>query len=284
VTARILDGRSLSRQTVEDVRGAIAARAASGRPVPTIAVVRVGEEPASVRYAAQIQKMFLRAGGGFQLAVLPETASESDLEATLAGLSRDPTVNGILLQLPLPAGFEVLRAFQTIDPAKDVDGVTAVNAGRLFLNHGRYFIPNTPFGGLELLRRSGITIAGKHAVVVGRSEIVGRPMAVLLLRENATVTICHSRTADLAYFTRQADVLVVATGRPGLIRGEMVKPGAVVVDFGINVVDDHVVGDVDFTSVVEVAGAITPVPGGTGPMTNAMLLRNTWQAAEWQRS
>ncbi|HEX5416687.1 MAG TPA: bifunctional 5,10-methylenetetrahydrofolate dehydrogenase/5,10-methenyltetrahydrofolate cyclohydrolase [Chloroflexota bacterium] len=281
MTARILDGRAMAREIIDGCHAAALALQGAGGPAPTIAVVRVGEDPPSVRYAEQIHKVFTRAACGFRLAALPRDAGEAALEATLGDLSRDPSVNGILLQLPLPAGFDRGRAFAAIDPAKDVDGVTAENAGRLFLDRGRYFIPNTPLGGLELLRRYGIGVAGKHAVVVGRSEIVGRPMAVLLLRENATVTICHSRTADLASLTRQAEILVLATGRPGLIRGDMVRPGAVVIDFGINVVDGKVVGDADFASVSAVAGALTPVPGGTGPMTNAMLLTNTMRAAEW---
>jgi len=282
MTAQILDGRVMARQIIADCHAAAVALEEAGRPAPTIAVVRVGEDPPSVRYAEQIHKVFTRAACGFRLAALPETAREIDLEKTLLGLSQDASVNGILLQLPLPPGFDRGRAFAAIEPAKDVDGVTPANAGRLFLDRGRYFIPNTPLGGLELLRRYGIGVAGKHAVVVGRSEIVGRPMAILLLRENATVTICHSHTADLAALTRQAEVLVLGTGRPGLISSDMVRPGAVVLDFGINVVADKVVGDVDFASVSTVASAITPVPGGTGPMTNAMLLTNTLQAAEWQ--
>jgi len=206
---------------------------------------------------------------GFRPAVLPASADDDLLGQTLGGLSSDRAITGILLQFPLPAHLSREKAVAAIAPGKDIDGVTPLNAGHFFTGRGRYFVPATPLGGLELLQRSAIPIDGRHAVIVGRSEIVGRPMALLLLRENATITICHSRTPDLARYTRQADILAVAVGHPGLITGEMVAPGAVVLDFGVNVVNGKVVGDVDFASAVDVAGAITPVPGGTGPMTNA---------------
>ncbi len=257
---------------------------AAGHASPTLAVVRVGHEPSSVRYARQIEKALLGVGMGFRLEALPETAADDELRRVLIDLSADRAVHGILLQLPLPPQISRDLAIDSIIPAKDVDGMTALNQGHLFAGRGHFYAPATPLGGIELLRRSGVEIAGKHAVVVGRSEIVGRPLALLLLRENATVTICHSRTPELASYTRQADILAVAVGRAGLITGDMVARGAIVVDFGTNVVDGRLLGDVDFDSVAAVAGAITPVPGGTGPMTNAMLLANTLAAARFQEA
>jgi methylenetetrahydrofolate dehydrogenase (NADP+) / methenyltetrahydrofolate cyclohydrolase len=253
-----------------------------GRGAPTIVVVRAGDEPASVRHAGQVQKLFTSTGLGFRLTALPDTVEDARLTSVLEALSGDPSINGILLQLPLPPQLSPSRALAAIDPAKDVDGVNPLNAGRLFLNEGQYLAPATPAGGVELLQRYGIAVAGRRVVVVGRSEIVGRPLAMLLLGRDATVTVCHSRTVDLGRITRDAEILAVAVGRPRLITADMVEPGATVLDFGINVVDGAIVGDVDYAAVAEVAGAITPVPGGTGPMTNAMLLRQTVQAAEWQ--
>lgn len=280
MTATILDGRAIARAIVDDVRSEVSALVQAGQHQPTIAVVRVGNDPASVRYASQIEKAFLGAGMGFRLEVLSDATDDAGLSGTLRALGADAAVNGILLQFPLPSHLSREHAAEAIVSTKDVDGVNPLNLGHLFVGRGRFFAPATPLGGVELLRRSGIEVAGRHAVVVGRSEIVGRPLAMLLLRENATVTICHSRTADLARYTRQADVLAVAVGRPGTITGDMVAPGAVVLDFGINVVDGKLVGDVDAASVAPVAGALSPVPGGTGPMTNAMLLSNTLEAAK----
>ena len=282
MTARILDGRTIAREIVDGIRAEVRTIVEAGHPRPTIAVVRVGADAASVRYASQIERAFVGAGMGFRMEVLPETIDDSTLASVLATLGADGSVNAILLQFPLPPHLSRERAVEAIEPIKDVDGVTPLNAGRLFAGRGRYYAPATPLGGLELLRRSGIPLAGQHAVVVGRSEIVGRPLAMLLLQENATVTICHSRTRELASYTRQADILAVAVGQPGLITGDMVASGAVVLDFGMNVVDGKLLGDVDFDSVAAVAGAISPVPGGTGPMTNAMLLSNTLTAAKWQ--
>jgi methylenetetrahydrofolate dehydrogenase (NADP+) / methenyltetrahydrofolate cyclohydrolase len=282
LSALILDGRALAREIAEKARQTALARQREGRTQPAIAVVRVGEDPASLRYAQQIQQTFAGAALGFRLVALPSSASEDQLADCLRSLGEDPAVTGILLQLPLPAGLSEETAASALAAAKDVDGINPLNAGRLFLGRGRYFAPATPLGGVELLERSGVKLLGRHAVVVGRSEIVGRPLAMLLLHRHATVTICHSRTVDLARITQQAEILAVAVGKPGLITGEMVAPGAVVLDFGMNVVDGKLVGDVDFASVEPVAGAITPVPGGTGPLTTAMLLANTIAAAEWQ--
>jgi methylenetetrahydrofolate dehydrogenase (NADP+)/methenyltetrahydrofolate cyclohydrolase len=212
---------------------------------------------------------------------LPIEADDAALAAALAALNADETVNGILLQFPLPPHLSAVQAATLLAPAKDVDGVNPLNAGRLYLGQGEFLAPATPLGGIELLRLAGIPLAGRSVVVVGRSAIVGRPLAMLCLQRDATVTISHSRTPDLAGVTRQADVLAVAVGRPGLITAEMVRPGAVVLDFGTTVVDGRLVGDVS-PDVAAVAGALTPVPGGTGPMTSAMLIQNTLLAAERQ--
>ncbi|MBX6771296.1 MAG: bifunctional 5,10-methylenetetrahydrofolate dehydrogenase/5,10-methenyltetrahydrofolate cyclohydrolase [Chloroflexi bacterium] len=282
MSALILDGRAAAARILDDVRARAALRAEAGKLCPTLAVVRVGDDPPSVRYARQLERTFRGAGLAVRLEVLPPTIDDDGLAALLRALSADASVHGILLQLPLPAHLSRERAAEEISPDKDVDGLTPLNAGRLFLGRGLPFAPATPLGGLELLHHYGIGIAGRHAVVVGRSDVLGRPLALLLLRENATVTICHSRTPDLPRLTRQAEILAVAVGRPGLVTGDMVAPGAVVLDFGINVVAGSVVGDVDFASVAPLAGAITPVPGGTGPMTAAVLARNTLTAAERQ--
>ncbi len=282
MSARLLDGRAAARGIADEVRQAAAARQAAGLAVPTLAVVRVGDDPASVRYANQLQRSVVGAGLGFRLVALAAATQQPDLLASIDRLNDDPSVTGILLQLPLPAPLEINRVSEAISPAKDVDGVNPLNAGRLFLGHEPFFAPATPLGGLTLLQWAGVPVAGRRAVVVGRSGIVGRPLAMLLLRAHATVTICHSRTPDLAGITREADILAVAAGRPGLITGPMVSPGATVLDFGINDVAGKLVGDVDFASVEPVAGAITPVPGGTGPMTNTMLLRNLIQAMKQQ--
>jgi methylenetetrahydrofolate dehydrogenase (NADP+)/methenyltetrahydrofolate cyclohydrolase len=282
LSARVLDGRVVAREIQDEARELAAELVTAGAALPTIAVVRVGEDPASARYAAQIQRRFASADLGFWTAALPTSIDDGELARVLRNLSSDRSINGILLQLPLPGHLSQTHAVEAIDPLKDVDGVNPLNAGRLFLNQGRYFAPATPAGGVELLRRTGHELAGRRAVVVGRSEIVGRPLALLLLAHDATVAVCHSRTVDLGRATRDAEILAVAVGRPRFLTADLVAPGAIVLDFGINVVDGAVVGDVDYASVAQVAGAITPVPGGTGPMTNAMLLRQTVRAAEWQ--
>jgi methylenetetrahydrofolate dehydrogenase (NADP+)/methenyltetrahydrofolate cyclohydrolase len=279
----MLDGRAVAREIQAEARQRAAELVAGGAPPPTIAVVRLGEDPASARYAAQIQRLFASANLGFWVVALPTATDDGELVRVLQDLSGDRSINGILLQLPLPAHLSQTCAFEAIDPLKDVDGINPLNAGRLFLNQGQYFAPATPAGGVELLCRSGYDLTGCRAVVVGRSEIVGRPLALLMLGLDATVTVSHSRTVDLRRVTREAEILAVAVGRPRFLTADMVAPGAIVLDFGINVVDGGIVGDVDYSPVAQVAGAITPVPGGTGPMTNAILLQHTVQAAEWQR-
>ena len=279
MTAIILNGRALAKALREELRAEIQICIAQAGVTPALAVVQVTGDAASDRYVRSIQKACADIGITFAHRLLPVDAAQSTLEATVRELSADRTISGILLQLPLPASLESAGAIAQIDPRKDVDGVHPMSAG-LLAQGLPCLLPNTPAGGMELLRRNGITLAGKRAVVVGRSNIVGKPMALLLLQEHATVTIAHSRTPDLAGVIREAEIVVAAVGRAGLITGAMLRPGAVVVDFGINVLEDGaMVGDVDFASAVEVAGAITPVPGGTGPLTNVMLLRNVLQAA-----
>jgi methylenetetrahydrofolate dehydrogenase (NADP+)/methenyltetrahydrofolate cyclohydrolase len=230
----------------------------------------------------QIKRHFTDAGMRFALHTLEAKVSEETLAARMEELNGDPQTNGIIVQMPLPEHLSEDAVVGMLDPAKDVDGMHPLNAGRLMQQRGDALVPATPAGGMELLRRYDIPLKGKRAVMVGRSNIVGRPMALLMLHQHATVTICHSRTEDLGAITRQADILAVAVGRPGMIGGEMIRPGAVVIDYGVNVIDDELVGDVATEAAKEVAGYITPVPGGTGPMTNAMLMRNTLTAARRQ--
>ncbi len=282
MTAMILDGRALAKQLREELRADIQAFVQTIGAAPSLAVVKIAGDPASERYTRTIRKGCEEVGIVFHDHTLPSDTTQAALEETLSALSLNRTVHGILLHLPLPPGFDANRAIAQIDPRKDVDGVHPYNVGLLAMGQPT-MVPNTPAGGMELLLRNAISIKGKRATVVGRSVVVGKPMALLLLQEHATVTIAHSRTADLAAVVREADIVVAATGKPGLITGDMVKPGAVVIDFGVNVLEDgRMVGDVDFASVAEVASAITPVPGGTGPVTNVMLLRNVLRAARLQ--
>lgn len=283
MTARVLDGRALAASLRAEITGEVAAFRHEFGHGPSLAIVRVGNDPASISYARQIDKAFIETGFGYELQVLPEDAQAEALKWLLQRLSRDPDVHGVLLQRPLPATINADAVIAHFPMQKDVEGVTPSNMGKLMLNTGEYFPTSTPSAAIVLLQRWGIPIQGKHAVVVGRSNILGRPMAMLLLHENATVTTCHSRTTNLAAYTRQADILVAAVGKPGLIRGDMVKSGATVIDFGVNLSEDgKMCGDVDFDQVKQVAGAITPVPGGTGPITTVMLMRNTLEAARSQ--
>lgn len=282
MTAQLLDGRALARTMSREIATEVAAFHAAHDVTPGIAVVQVGADPASSAYVGQIERAFTRTGMACTIARLPADAEAETLAALLQTLHADAQVHGVIVQMPLPAHLPQALVTDLLDPGKDVDGIHPFNAGRLMQQSGDYFAPATPAGGMELLRRYGISLTGKHAVMVGRSNVVGRPMALLMLHEHATVTICHSRTPDLAAVCRQADVLVAAVGRPGMITGGMIRPGAVVVDFGMNVVEGQIIGDVDFAAAQEVAGWITPVPGGTGPLTNIMLLRNTLQAARRQ--
>lgn len=279
MTARILDGRAVAHAITREVRDEAEGLRLAGGPTPALVVVRAGDDPASLQYAAQIERACRSVGFGYSVDSLPLSTDNVTLVEILRGYSAQPDVTGILLQTPLPKSLDPERAAAALDPTKDIDGINPLNAGRLFVGRGDFFAPATPLGGVELLKRSGIAVAGRRVVVVGRSPVVGRPLAMLFLHQNATVTICHSQTPDLGRVTRQAEILAVATGRPGLVTGDMVAPGAVVLDFGINAVDGRFVGDVDAASVASVAGALTPVPGGTGPMTIAMLLSNLLKAA-----
>ncbi len=277
MSAVVLDGRAVAATMRAELADAAGALAAQGRPA-ALAVVQVAGDPASARYLRAIEKTCETTGIGYAGHVLPADATQEQLEALLVRLSANSSVNGILLHVPLPAGFDADAAVLRIDPRKDVDGVHPVNVGLLAAGRGG-MVPNTPAGGMELLRRYGIDVAGRRAVVVGRSAIVGRPMALLLLHAHATVTIAHSRTRDLAGLVRDAEIIVAATGRARIITAEMVRPGAVVVDFGMNSgPDGALVGDVD-AAVAAVAGYLTPVPGGTGPMTTMLLLANVLRAA-----
>lgn len=279
MTARIIDGKAIAQEVRSEWKTAADALKAQGI-TPGLAVVIVGEDPASKVYVANKVKACAELGLYSEHIALPHDTSEAALLQKIAELNADPKIHGILVQLPVPKHIDSNKVLNAIEPDKDVDGFHPVNVGALTTGNPR-FVPCTPYGAMKLLEKSGVAIEGKHAVVVGRSNIVGKPMALLLLQANATVTICTSKTVDLAKFTRDADILVVATGRPKMITGSMIKPGAAVIDVGINrMADGKLCGDVDFESAREVAGYITPVPGGVGPMTITMLMANTVQAAQ----
>lgn len=279
MTAKILDGRALAKTLREELRADVHIFAAEIGIQPRLVVVRVDGDPAAERYSRTICKGCADVGIRFDERLLPADVAQAALEQAIDAASADAQVSGILLHMPLPAGRSAADALLRLDPRKDVDGIHPYNAG-LLLQGRPYIVPNTPAGGMQLLRHFDIDLAGKRAVVVGRSAVVGKPMALLLTQADATVTLCHSKTRDLAAAVREAEIVVAAAGRPGLITGAMLRTGAVVVDFGINVLDDgRLVGDVDFESAAEVAGAITPVPGGTGRVTNVMLLRNVLHTA-----
>ena len=282
MTARILDGKRVAEQIRAEVRERVQALQERG-VVPGLAAVHVGEDPASRIYLEAKHKACADVGIRSEQFDLPAYASEDEVLATIRRLNRDPEIHGILVQLPLPKHVSELAVQETIDPQKDVDGLHPLNVGLMVRGEPR-FPPATPYGIVELLLRSGIQLEGAEVVVVGYGELVGAPLSIMLaqdsIRGNATVTICHVKTRDLAAHTRRADILVAAAGVPGLITAEMVRPGATVVDVGVHRTEHGLVGDVRFDEVKEVAGAITPVPGGVGPMTVAMLLVNTVRAAE----
>lgn len=284
----LIDGNAIAASIIEELKAAVAALPAGG-PRPCIAFIRVGEDPASVSYVNKKNKTASEIGMGTRLELLPQDVSREKLYAVIDALNADPAVHGILIQAPLPDHLDETEAFRRVRPEKDVDGLGTMNLGKVAQDDAGGFVSCTPAGIMELLRRSGVKLAGKHVVVLGRSLLVGKPVALLALQKgewaNATVTVCHSRTTNLPAITRQADVLVAAIGRAEFVTKEMVKPGAVVIDVGINRVADaskktgyRLVGDVNFPEVSQVAGMITPVPGGVGPMTVAMLMRNTFKA------
>lgn len=278
MAAQLLDGKAMSNELREKLALRVDNLKARG-VTPGLAVILVGEDPASQIYVKNKGLGCAQVGMHSVTIRLPETTTQQELETQIDQLNGDASIHGILVQLPLPAGLDEAAALARIAPEKDVDGFHVVNAGKLFTGQ-KGVVACTPKGAMEMIRRTGIDLSGKEAVVVGRSNIVGKPMAMLLLQQNATVTMCHSRTQHLAEHTRRADVLVVAVGKPRFITADMVKPGAIVIDVGINRVDGKVVGDVDFDAVKEVASWITPVPGGVGRMTITMLLENTIEAAE----
>jgi len=283
MTARIIDGNALSAS----IRGQLAERAAALKArgvTPCLAVILVGEDPASQVYVRNKVGGCEKTGIRSLKDVYPVDVDPAVVFARIAELNADPTVHGILVQLPLPRHFDSEAVLEAISPEKDVDGFHAENVGALMQGNPR-FIPCTPYGVMKMLESEGVKIAGAEAVVVGRSNIVGKPMAMLLLAQSATVTICHSRSKDLAFHTRRADILVAAVGRERMITGDMIKPGATVIDVGMNRFssgpnEGKLCGDVDFETAREVAGLITPVPGGVGPMTITMLLTNTLESAE----
>jgi methylenetetrahydrofolate dehydrogenase (NADP+)/methenyltetrahydrofolate cyclohydrolase len=279
MTAQLIDGNALSKQ----LRGDVARRAADLRArgiVPGLAVVLVGENPASQVYVRNKVKACQDSGLHSVLEQYPATLSEAELLSRVDALNRDPAIHGILVQLPLPAHIDAQKVIEAISPEKDVDGFHVASAGALMVGQPGFW-PCTPYGCMKMLESIAYDLKGKHAVVIGRSNIVGKPMALMLLQKNATVTICHSGTKDLKALTLQADVVVAAVGKRNVLTADMVKPGAVVIDVGMNRNDEgKLCGDVDFAGVKEVAGWITPVPGGVGPMTITMLLVNTLEAAE----
>ncbi len=284
----IIDGKKLAANLRAEIASGVAALKAEKGVTPGLAVILVGENPASVSYVTAKEKACAEAGMYSREIRLPESTTQEELLALVKELNGDSAIHGILVQLPLPKHIADKAVIDAIAPEKDVDGFTAVNVGRMLIGE-ECFLPCTPHGIIKLIEFSGMDLAGKHAVVIGRSNIVGKPVAVLLSRKetNATVTMCHTGTRDLASFTRQADVVVVAAGRPGTLTGDMLKPGAVVIDVGVNRIKDEtrpkgfrLAGDADFDSCAKVARAITPVPGGVGPMTITMLLWNTLEAAK----
>jgi methylenetetrahydrofolate dehydrogenase (NADP+)/methenyltetrahydrofolate cyclohydrolase len=279
--AEIIDGKAIAASVRAEVKEEVAAYRARSGDVPGLATVLVGDDPASRIYVAGKHRACEEVGMRSIAHELPADTAEGDVLDLVEDLNSDDAVSGMIVQLPLPAQIDPARVIAAVDPLKDVDGLTPTNAGLLV--QGRpALVSATPLGVMELLDRSGTALEGAEAVVVGRSDLVGKPVASLLLARHATVTICHSRTRDLGAVCRRADVLVAAVGKPKLVTGEMVKDGATVIDVGMNRTDDGLVGDVDFEAAVRNARAITPVPGGVGPMTIAMLLRNTLKAARMQ--
>ena len=286
MTAQIIDGKMIASKIREELTNEVTQLKEKGI-VPGLATVLVGEDPASQVYVGMKQKACKKIGLYSEQHTLPKETSEEDLLKLIDDLNKNPKINGILCQLPLPKGIDSNKVLLAIDPSKDVDGFHPVNIGKLNskktmkeIEDEGIFLPCTPYGIIQLLKRSNVEISGKEAVIVGRSNIVGKPVSMLLLAENATVTICHSRTKDLSETCKRADILIAAIGKPKMITADMVKEGVVVIDVGVNRLETGLVGDVDFENVKEKASAITPVPGGVGPMTITMLLSNTVKSAK----
>ncbi|MBN1177697.1 MAG: bifunctional 5,10-methylenetetrahydrofolate dehydrogenase/5,10-methenyltetrahydrofolate cyclohydrolase [Anaerolineae bacterium] len=290
MSAKILDGRSISKSMLSEVKEQAGAFQETWGLPPTLALVRGGDDPASVSYAGMIERTCNGCGIAFQSHTRPADTTQAEMVALVEQLSADKTVHGIIIQRPLPAGVEPLPLIDVLNPLKDIDGAHPINAGRLAqftfvdrpIDVGPYLVPATPLGGLELLKSYDVEIAGKHAVIVGASNLIGKPLAFLLIQNWATVTVCDMKTKPLSDYTQQADIIASVTGVAHLIKADMVKPGATVLDFGFAKLGEKWVGDADFEPISEIAGAINPVPGGTGPMTNAMLMRNMITAAKWQ--
>lgn len=280
MSATVLDGKVVAAAIREEVRARVAQLKEKGI-TPKMAVVLVGDDPASVLYARSKEKACKNSGIDFELHKFAETATEEEVLAKLADLSKDTSVHGIMLELPLPRHMNKERVMLAVDPEKDVDGISPVNRGRMFTKKEGLF-PVTPQSCIEIMKRHGITLEGKNVCLVGRGDTVGKPLIFLLLNENATVTVCHTRTRDLGQHTRAADIVVAAAGKANLITKDMISPGTVVVDAGINDFDGKTVGDVDYEAVAEVASAITPVPGGVGSLTTALIQKNLLKAIELQ--
>ncbi len=291
MTATKIDGKAIAKEVREEVKAKVAERVAAGKPKPGLATVLVGSDPASEVYVGMKKRMCERLGMESFSHTLPADASQEEVEALVSKLNADPTVNGILVQLPLPDHLDEEKVLQAIDITKDIDGFHPINIGRL-AQKGRepLFVPCTPDGCMYMLNKAGAKLEGANAVVLGRSNIVGMPMALLLVKQNATVTICHSRTKNLKEICAEADILIAAVGRPEMVKKDWVKKGSIVIDVGTHRIDDatkekgyYLTGDVAYDEVAEVAGAVSPSPGGVGPMTIAMLMRNTLRAAEIQQ-
>ena len=292
LTGNLIDGRAIAQEVHAETESRVATLKLAGVE-PGLVFIRVGEDPASKVYVGMKERTAARLGIRSDTTVLPENTPETELLELLGKLNADASVHGVLVQAPLPRHIDETNVFSAVSPAKDVDGFHPLNAGKLMLGEGGGFVPCTPGGVHELLIRSGVTIEGAEVVILGRGNIVGKPMAAILCQKakyaNATITLCHSRSRDVAKYCRRADIIVAAMGVAGFVKANMVKPGATVIDVGVNRVDDpatekgyRLVGDVDFAAVQPVAGKITPNPGGVGPMTIAMLMRNTVRAAEQQ--
>jgi methylenetetrahydrofolate dehydrogenase (NADP+)/methenyltetrahydrofolate cyclohydrolase len=290
MSATVLDGRKVSKEILDEIKQGVTSHEHSYDATPTLALVRAGSDPASVSYAGMIERTCKKVGINFVAHTRPADVTEDELVRLIRSLNDDKSVNGVIIQQPLPEGIRPEVVIEALDPGKDIDGAHPLNAGRLaraaFVdqpqNVGPYFVPATPLGGLELMKRYGINMDGERAVIVGASNLIGKPLSLLLTRHWATVTVCDLHTKPLSEMTQQADIVASVTGVAHLIRADMIKKGATVLDFGFAELDGNWVGDVDYENVKEIAGAISPVPGGTGPMTNAMLMRNTLTAASPQ--
>jgi len=280
--ATLIDGKKVSASIREEVKAEVAQLREQGI-APKLAVILVGDDPASVVYARSKEKACANVGIDFELTVMPGTTPEDEVVALIEKLNRDDNVHGIMIELPLPKGMSKQRVLEAVLPIKDVDGVHPINRGYILSNSEGLF-PATPQSCIEIMLRSGIEIKGKHAVLVGRGETVGKPLVFMMLNQNATVTICHTKTKDLGYHTRQADIIIAAVGRAKMITADMIKPGAIVVDAGINAKEGGgICGDVDFENAEKVAGAISPVPGGVGSLTTVLIQKNVLKAIKLQQ-